>query len=216
MTELVHSLIERMLDTHQHLLYLFLFLSAIVENLFPPIPGDTITAMGAFLVGRGTLDFTAVYLLTTLGSVIGFMILYYLGRLLGREFFLNQNYSFFQAKSIVEGERWFGRFGHYVVLANRFLPGVRSVISLVSGISMLPPLKVFVFSLASAAVWNFIWIQAGFTLGNNWHTVRENAGALFARYNIAAALVMAALLVVFIVYRIVARRRARRQGDDAA
>jgi len=207
MTDLIYSLIDRVLDSHQHVLYLFLFLSAIVENLFPPIPGDTITALGAFLVGRGKLDFTAVYLLTTAGSVIGFMALYYLGRLLGREFFTGRGYRFFSAESIAEGERWFGRYGHYVILANRFLPGVRSVISIVSGISMLPPVKVLIFSLVSAGVWNFIWIQAGYTLGNNWHTVRERAGELFARYNIAATILMAAVLLAWLAWRAFRKKR---------
>lgn len=213
MTELINSLIERMLESHQHVLYLFLFLSAIVENLFPPIPGDTITALGAFLVGRGRLSFPAVFILTTLGSVIGFMLLYYLGRFLGREHFMHRDYRYLSAQSIAEAERRFARFGHYAVLANRFLPGIRSVISLVSGISMLPPLKVFIFALASAAVWNYIWIQAGFSLGNNWQTVRERAEALFARYNIAMISLMAAALLAYLVYRIWVRFRNRRSAD---
>ena len=57
------------------LLYLLLGLSAFVENIFPPIPGATITAFGVFLVGALKLDFMGVYLSTTLGSLAGFMAL---------------------------------------------------------------------------------------------------------------------------------------------
>ncbi len=207
MSDLINSFIDRVLDSHQMFLYLILFLSAIVENLFPPIPGDTITVLGAFLVGRGKLDFTAVYLLTTAGSVIGFMALYYLGRFLGREYFTNRDYRFFSAESIARGESWFGRYGHFVVLINRFLPGVRSVISIVSGISKLPLLKVLLFSLISAALWNYIWIQAGFTLGTNWHTVRDRAGELFSRYNIAATIIMAAAIITWVLLRALRKKR---------
>ena len=60
------------------------------------------------------------------------MLLVMIGRLLEREFFMKKNYRFFSAHSIVTAEQWFDRYGYFVVLANRFLPGIRSVISLVS------------------------------------------------------------------------------------
>ena len=74
------------------LVYLLLGLSAYVENIFPPIPGDTITAFGAFLVGLGKLHFMGVYLATTFGSLLGFLTLFWLGRFLGRQFFMEKNY----------------------------------------------------------------------------------------------------------------------------
>ena len=70
------------------LIYFFLALSAFVENLVPPIPGDTITAFGAFLVGVGKLSFVGVYISTTLGSSLGFLTLFWLGGFLGRHFFI--------------------------------------------------------------------------------------------------------------------------------
>jgi membrane protein DedA with SNARE-associated domain len=207
MEDILQQMISRLAAAPAPLAYLALFASAVVENLFPPVPGDTITAFGAFMVGAGTLDFTAVYLSTTAGSVCGFMLLVYLGRFLGREFFLERDYRFFSAKSILDAERWFLRYGHFVVLANRFLPGIRSVISLVSGISMLPPLKVLAFASISAAVWNFIWIYAGYTLGNNWELVRGRLGDILKTYNLAAAIIMASAIAVFIAWKIAVRRR---------
>ncbi len=202
MTEYAYELIDRMLNAPPEFLYAFLYLSAVIENLFPPIPGDTITALGAFLVGTGRLNYTPVYILTTLGSVTGFMMLYFLGRLLGRKFFIKHDISFFSKKSIVKAEQWFRRRGHLIVLINRFLPGVRSAISLVSGMSFLPPLRMFLYSLASAAVWNLIWIQVGYTLGNNWSVVRDKIELIIARYNLAAGAFMALALLVFIGWRI--------------
>jgi len=69
MTDFINDIIQFLLPHNDIYLYIFLFLSAVVENLFPPIPGDTITAFGAFLVGTGRLDFLLVYTSTTLGSV---------------------------------------------------------------------------------------------------------------------------------------------------
>jgi len=70
---------------------------------FPPIPGDTITAFGAFLVATERLSFFGVYLSTTLGSLFGFMFLFWIGSLLGRRFFIEKDYRFFRAKDIIRG-----------------------------------------------------------------------------------------------------------------
>jgi membrane protein DedA with SNARE-associated domain len=206
MEQMVNDIIEFLLPRNDLFLYGFLFISSVVENLFPPIPGDTITAFGAFMVGTGRLGYLPVYLATTAGSVFGFMLLVLVGRFLEREFFMKKNYRFFSAESIVSAEQWFGRYGYFVVLVNRFLPGIRSVISLVSGITRLNLWFVLLLATVSASVWNLIWIQVGFLLGNNWQTVKEQAGLILKRYNIAAAIVIALIISGFIIYRIIGNR----------
>jgi len=182
-------------------LYLLLFASAVIENLFPPIPGDTITVLGAFLVGKGVLSFPLVYVVTTIGSTAGFMILFSLAYFLEREFFMNRNYWIFSAKSIVSAERWFEKYGYFVILGNRFIPGIRSVVSIAAGITVLSPHRVFLFSLASAAVWNFIWIYAGYSLGNNWNEVRERFTTIIESYNIAAAIILVTVILTYLVIK---------------
>jgi len=208
MEQLLNDLINFLMPQSSIFLYLFLFLSAIVENLFPPIPGDTITAFGAFLVGTGRLNYWLVYLSTTVGSVFGFMALFYLGRFLEKEFFMKKNYSFFSADSIMAAEKWFSKYGLLVVLFNRFLPGVRSVISIVSGISKLNPLKVFLLSLVSAGIWNLIWIQIGFMLGNNWDVVKHKMSQLIYQYNLYLGITLAILIVLFLLYKYIKKKRS--------
>ena len=216
MENLIDKIIEYLLPTNDVFLYLFLFLSAVIENLFPPIPGDTITAFGAFLVGSGRLDYLLVYLSTTIGSVIGFMILFLLGKYLGRQFFVNKDYKYFPAQKIGTAERWFSRYGYLVVLANRFFPGIRSVISLVSGITMLNTVKVFIFSIISASVWNLLWIHTGYLLGENWDIVKERIGNLLRGYNIIASIVMVIFVIAFIVYMRSKKGRQANTGRNNA
>jgi membrane protein DedA with SNARE-associated domain len=158
------------------LIYFFLGLSAFVENVFPPIPGDTITAFGAFLVGTERLHFFGVYFSTTLGSLAGFMFLFWVGSLLGK------------------------RYGYFLVLLNRFFPGIRSVISIAGGISKLRAFKVVWLALISSCVWNLIWIAFGYMLGNNWETARGKMSYFLVRYNIAI-LILVGLVVVFFVVK---------------
>jgi membrane protein DedA with SNARE-associated domain len=202
MEELLDKLLEILLPQSDLFLYIFLFISAIIENLFPPIPGDTITAFGAFLVGTSRLNYALVYLSTTVGSVIGFMSLFYLGRYLEREYFMQKDIKYFSVQSILAAEKWFTKYGLFIILANRFMPGIRSVISIVSGISKLSPLKVFLLSLISAGAWNFIWIQAGFMLGNNWDVVKRKFAAILSSYNLIAGIILIAALAGYISWRI--------------
>jgi membrane protein DedA with SNARE-associated domain len=201
MEDILQQIIDFLLPQNDAFLYLFLFLSAIVENLFPPIPGDTITAFGAFLVGQQRLNYWGVYACTTLGSVMGFMTLYAVGRFLEREFFMKKNYRFFSAESIIAAEEWFRRRGLLVVLGNRFLPGVRSVISIVSGLSRLNAWKVFFLALASAAVWNLIWIHVGFTLGKEWAVVKAALANILEKYNIAAGIALMAIVIIYFILK---------------
>jgi len=192
-------------------LYLLLGVSAFVENIFPPIPGDTITAFGAFLVGAHRLDFMGVYLSTTLGSLAGFMALFWIGNLLGRKFFIEKDYKLFSAESILQAELWFRRYGYFLILLNRFFPGIRSIISLAGGISKLGVFRVALLALISAAAWNLIWIAIGYSLGNNWDLVKEKMGAILFRYNLSF-LALAALVVLIFLLRMIRKRRQAKKG----
>jgi membrane protein DedA with SNARE-associated domain len=192
------------------LVYLLLGLSAYVENVFPPIPGDTITAFGAFLVGIGRLSFLGVYVSTTLGSLLGFLTLFALGRTLGRYFFLQRDYRFFRARDIVKVEQWFKRYGYLLIALNRFIPGVRSAVSLAGGMARLKPIRVALLALLSCALWNLLWILAGYWLGTNWQTVEAKITGIMMRYNTVVALLMG-LAVLFLVLR---RRKRRARVPD--
>ena len=207
---MLNKIIDFLMPQNDIFLYIFLFLSAIIENLFPPIPGDTITAFGAFLVGQGRLSYPLVLLVTTAGSIIGFMLLFLIARALERKFFLERDYKFFSKDSILKGELWFKKYGYGVILANRFLPGVRSVISIVSGISQLNFGRVLIFASISAAVWNFIWLHTGYMLGSNWNVVKERLGDLVARYNIIMAIIFSVFFIAFIIYKIVKKIKSKK------
>ena len=189
------------------LIYILLGISAFVENVFPPIPGDTITAFGAFLVGTQRLSFLGVYISTTVGSLCGFMTLFWIGSILGRKFFIEKDYRFFKAADILKAEEWFRKYGYFLVLLNRFFPGIRSVISLAGGISELKPVPTTLLALISACAWNLLWILAGYFLGTNWETAKEKFSVLVFRYNMGAFIVLAVIVGVIIILAIRKRRK---------
>jgi membrane protein DedA with SNARE-associated domain len=196
------------------LLYLLLGVSAFVENIFPPIPGDTITAFGAFLVGTRKLDFVGVYLSTTLGSLAGFMALFRIGNLLGRKFFIERDYKFFSAQNIIQAEEWFRKYGYFLILLNRFFPGIRSIISLAGGISKLGTLRVALLALISAGAWNLIWIAIGYSLGNNWEIVKEKMGTILFQYNLFFLLLAALVVLIFLLRMLRKKRKREKESSD--
>jgi len=182
-------------------IYTILFLSAVVENLVPPVPGDTVTLFGAYLVGIGYLDFSLVLLATTAGSLTGFMGLYWVGFRFGRDFLYGRNYRFFPRARMEQVDAWFVRWGLWIVLVNRFLSGARSVISIVCGMTRLPYIRVGLAALVSCLVWNALLLAAGFCLGSRWKQVVD----IVEKYNYA---VLAAGIVTVALIYLIRRRRA--------
>lgn len=182
--------------------YLALTFTSFLENIFPPAPGDVITVFGASLVGIGHLKFHWVLLSTTIGSVAGFMFYFYIGKFLGRKFFLEKNYSFFPNERFIKTEEWFEKYGYKIIVANRFLSGLRSVISLFCGVSQLSTSKVILFSTLSAIAWNLILVSAGAALGSNWHEIKN--------YLSQYAQVITVLIVCVVIYLLVKRKLGKK------
>ena len=183
--------------------YLILFISAYVENIFPPIPGDVVTVLGAYLVATGKLGFWGVYLTTTFGSVLGFFSMYLIGLKFGRSFVNSKFISkIFNEKHIKKVELWFAKYGNMVIAANRFLSGTRSVISLFAGFFHLNWISVLSLSALSALIWNGLLIYVGYLLGENWQSI----SGIISEYN-KIVLALTALAATLFLYRRWRRKR---------
>ncbi len=181
--------------------YVFLFASAYVENVFPPVPGDTVTVFAAYLAGRAQGSFAGVLVSTTLGSLAGFMTYYTLGRMIPRDYFVRKNFRFLPASRFTTAWSWFQRYGYWVVLFNRFFSGVRSAISIVCGLYRLPWLRVMVLAAVGCGFWNGILIYAGYVAGTNWQAVDR----IVREYSTLMLVVLAAAATAWLI-----RRRLRR------
>lgn len=169
--------------------YTALFFSAYVENIFPPIPGDTVTVFAAYIVGRSQQSFVGVFLATNLGSIAGFMTYYALGRLIHPEYFIRKDYRFLPAASFKAAGDWFQRWGYWIILLNRFLSGIRSVVSIVCGIYRLSCPRVLLLTAIGCTVWNLLLMYAGYMLGSNWRMI-EQILQEYSRILFAAGIVM--------------------------
>ncbi len=156
-------------------IYLVFFLVAYIENIIPPIPGDLLVAFGGYLAAESIIGIVPVLLLTTIASVIGFMSMYWIGshwgNLIEREGSQFWLFRFIPLKYINTAREWMQRWGMGVVLANRFLAGTRSVISLAAGLSRTRISSTIIYSTISSILWNGILLGFGWIVHENWRII---------------------------------------------
>jgi membrane protein DedA with SNARE-associated domain len=187
--------------------YLGLIAVMIVENLFPPIPSEIVLPLAGYEVSRGELTFVGTVAAATLGSLAGALILYALGRWGGRPAVERWGRRLrVGPHELDRAETWFARWGDWVVLGARLVPGARSVVSIPAGTMRMGVARFVALTTLGSAVWNSVLIGAGWALGDNWDTISGWVGGASKVVLIAAIVGVAGLFVA---------RRVRR-GRDAS
>ena len=206
MTETLEQLVETLSRIDPRLAYVLLLFSAFLENVIPPVPGDMVVVFSAYLVGRGVLGWWPVYLATCAGGTIGFVTMYLVGARHGRAFLTRKGLGrrWFSPSTLERAEGWLQRYGPWLILANRFLSGVRSVIALTAGMGGMSWRIVAGLGLVSMAIWNGLLLYAGLLLGQNWARVIN----LLQAYN-RIWLILFVLVAFYVLWR---WRRTRRSS----
>jgi membrane protein DedA with SNARE-associated domain len=193
---MIENILNHLSDLSPFLIYFALSLFAYIENVFPPSPSDLVVVIGGSLIAKGAINFAPTLILTTIGSVLGFMTLYYLGSQVDKKVIRAGKVKFISAEAVESVESWFNKYGYAVIIANRFLPGTRSVISFFAGLSELKVPKTIILATISALVWNIIIIYLGIIFGNNI----ERVDFYLSRYQ-EIVLILTAVIVLFLVVR---------------
>lgn len=156
--------------------YAGLLLVMFIENVIPPIPSEIFLPFAGFQVAEGSMNLVLVLLVTTLGGFIGTSVFYYLGRLLGddrvrlliRRF---GRYVLLREADYDEALTLFREHDSKVVFWARFIPGVRSLISLPAGVAGMSFRRFAVFTVTGTVLWNTALVLAGMFLGSRWDRV---------------------------------------------
>lgn len=179
-------------------IYLVFFLVAYFENIVPPIPGDILVAFGGYLAAESIIGLVPILLLTTIASVVGFMSMYWIGSRWGVQI-EEQNRQvwllrFIPLKYINKVRSWMQRWGMGVVLANRFLAGTRSVISLTAGLSRTQISTTVICSTISSLLWNGILLGFGWIVHENWR--------LIGKYLSVYGQIILGAILLFVIIRV--------------
>lgn len=178
-------------------IYIILFFFAFIENVFPPSPSDVVVVVGASMIASTSMGFLPVLILTSFGSSLGFILMYYVGFYFSEHVLRTGKLKFISQESLSKTDIWFTKYGYKLILANRFLPGTRSVISFFSGVYELDVKRTFVLASISAFLWNTLIVFAGMELGNNIELIDYY---LTTYSNIAIVVTIIVILVFVLKY----------------
>ncbi len=157
--------------------YFGVFFLILIENVFPPIPSEVILLISGFFSSYTSLSVFYMILASTLGSFLGAIILYYIGKIFNKERLkkiVNGRLGkilFLKEKDIDKADEWFDNKGNKSVFFCRFVPIVRSLISIPAGMSEMPMGKFIIYTICGSMIWNTVLICLGFRLGSNWEYV---------------------------------------------
>ncbi len=182
-----------------------------LDNLFPPIPSELILPLAGFSASQGNLSLTAALIWTTAGSVAGAIVLYWIGALIGRDRLrrIVARMPLLKLSDVDRTEAWFARHGTKAVFFGRFVPIFRSLISVPAGVERMRFGVFVLYTAVGSAVWNTVFVLAGYALGENWHVIEDSVGV----YSKIVLAVVAVAGVMFVVTRV---RRNRRQEETRA
>lgn len=147
------------------------------ENLFPPIPSEVILTFSGFVTARSELTLPAAVIAATIGSVSGALVLYGIGHWLGLERLTHLlegrvgRWLRLRPADVMRAQQWFDRHGKVTVLFCRFVPLIRSLISLPAGMARMRLPGFAVLTTLGSAVWNTALIGLGAWFGESWETV---------------------------------------------
>jgi membrane protein DedA with SNARE-associated domain len=194
--------------------YIGLGFLLLLETLFPPIPSELILPFAGSLAQQGKMEFYLVILATTLGSVAGAVLFYYIGLWAGEKKLENwlAKYGKWLAlapEDLHRSRRWFARYGDWAVLIARLIPGVRSIISLPAGVCSMPFGRFMVFTVIGSTLWNILLAGAGYLLAENWKQIEDFVSGLSK----PVYFIVGAAVVGFIGYRVWKRVRNATKND---
>lgn len=148
-----------------------------LENIFPPIPSEVILTFGGFMTTCTDLTFTGVVVSSTIGSLIGAILLYGIGWILSYDKLCRilsgktGKILHLYPEDIDKAVSWFDKRGNYTVFFCRFIPIVRSLISIPAGCAKMKMLPFLLLTTAGSFIWNTVLVYLGALAGKSWNKI---------------------------------------------
>lgn len=191
--------------------YFGVFFLIAVENIFPPIPSEVILLFGGFMTTMSKMNIIGVIIASTLGSVVGGLILYYIGKILNKERLKKivrgkiGKILRLKEKDIDKADVWFDTKGNKTVFFCRFIPILRSLISIPAGMSEMKMSKFLLYTTIGSAIWNTVLTIAGSIVGENWESIVD----IMDKYSHITLLI---LIIIFIIITVIYFKKRKKEA----
>lgn len=162
-------------ETISSLGYFGIFILMVAESTMIPLPSELVMPFAGYLVYQGRFDFLTAALVSALGTIMGSLISYYIGKYGGEPFLESYGkYLLVNKKDLKTTHDWFKKRGEATIFISRFVPVVRHLISIPAGIANMNLKKFVIFTFIGGFIWNTILLYLGFLLGKNWSVIHEH------------------------------------------
>lgn len=174
----IPDLITKSVESNPDIAYFVIALAMFLENIIPPIPSEIIMPLGGFFVYQGTLNFYVLVFFGLLGTVIGALPWYYLGKLMNERRisnFIEKKGKFIgiTAKDLKKSKLWFDQYGISLVFWGRLIPGIRTLISVPAGIELMPLGTFLIWTTLGSLIWIIALTLAGYAFGENYEVISQ-------------------------------------------
>lgn len=190
--------------------YIGILLLIALENIFPPVPSEVILTFGGFMTTTTDLTITGVVIASTIGSVLGAVVLYGIGLLLDVENLEKivdrwGHILRLTRDDLYKADAWFDKYGPWTVFFCRFVPLIRSLISIPAGMSNMNFFLFLILTTVGTFIWNVVLINLGASVGDSWDTI---VGYMDVYSNVAYVII-AIIFVIFMLIFIKSRKQKR-------
>ncbi|AIT60533.1 DedA family protein [Corynebacterium doosanense] len=184
-------------------------IAILLENLFPPIPSEVVLPLAGFTISQGSLTFWPTFIWATVGSIVGGWLLYGIGAWLGADRLrrIADWMWLVEPEDVDKALGWFDKYGSPSVFFGRFIPGVRSLISIPAGIDRMNPVTFTLWTAVGSAGWNALLILLGIWLGDRYYLVEKYVG----EYSNVVYLILILIIVGVFIYLL--RRQQKRKNS---
>ena len=189
--------------------YFGVFFLIAIENIFPPIPSEVILLFGGFMTTYSKLSIIGVIIASTLGSLVGALILYYIGKILNKERLKKivkgkiGKLLRLKEKDIDKADEWFDSKGNKTVFFCRFVPILRSLISIPAGMSEMEMPKFLLYTIVGSAIWNTVLTITGSIVGKNWESIVD----IFDKYSHITLIILVILFIIAVALYIKKKKK---------
>lgn len=174
-----------------------LFFLMMLESMVAPVPSEAVMPFAGFLVARKQFNMESAIAASTLGSITGSLISYYIGLYGGRAAVVRLGkYLFLQESHLEWTHKFFETYGDPTIFIGRFIPVVRHLISIPAGIGRMNVLKFSFYTILGAAIWNFILTYVGFRLEEKWELIHA-----YAEYIDFFIIITIVFIILFLFWR---------------
>jgi len=207
----IPNYISLAVEKNSTIAYLTICLAMFLENIIPPIPSEIIMPLGGFFVYQQKLNFYILVFCGLIGTILGSLPWYYLGKLVNEKRLSNfldkkGKYLGITSNDLIKSKKWFEKYGVSLVFWGRLVPGIRTLISVPAGIELMPLKKFLLWTTFGSLIWVALLAYSGYLFGENYLIIETYSDQI--KYVVKPILILIFLyLFMKILFRFLKKNR---------